>query len=173
MKYKKFKKLMERFDSEREQEIAIREYEQSGSVGGVPTIAGFPYFNFQTNTAQPNVPLDNLEQTDIELTSNFAIGRWLVENFPETYDEFVEQQEDQFELFCKKHRDYGPANLDHGSIPESVEGILIRMKDKLNRVHKLNNENAKPENESLIDSLNDISNYANIAIIFLKGKWGL
>lgn len=183
-------------------------------VGDVPTIAGFPYFNFQTDTlsnqptencaeslptsdlatnfaqthplpSQPNsftttislmdyyIPeLNNLEQTDIELTSNFAIGRWLAETFPETYDEFVEQQEDQFDLFCKKHKDYGPTNLVQGSISESVEGILIRMKDKLNRVHKLNNENAKPENESLIDSLNDISNYANIAIIFLKGKWG-
>lgn len=184
-------------------------------VGDIPTIAGFPYFNFQTDTLpnqptencaeslpasdlatnfaqthplppQPNsftttigsmdyyIPeLYNLEQTEVEISSNFRIARWLAETFPETYDEFVEQQEDQFELFCKKHKDYGPTNLVQGSVPESVEGILIRMKDKLNRVHKLNNENGKPENESLIDSLNDISNYANIAIIFLKGKWGL
>lgn len=102
----------------------------------------------------------------------YRIGRWLAENFPETYDAFLEQQEEQFTLFCKKHKDYGPDNLVRDTVQESIESILERTKDKLNRVHKLNRENGQFENESLIDSLNDISNYANISIIFLKGHWG-
>lgn len=97
---------------------------------------------------------------------------WLIDNYPETYNDFVDQQAEQFELFCKKHKDYGTSTLLKDTVQESVEDILKRIKEKANRVFNLNNKNSVPENESLIDSLNDISNYANISIIFLKGHWG-
>lgn len=102
---------------------------------------------------------------------SFPIG-WLINNYPETYNDFIDQQAEQFELFCKKHKDYTPSTLQKDTIQESVEDILKRIKEKTNRIFNLNSQNAVPQNESLIDSLNDISNYANISIIFLKGHWG-
>lgn len=159
---------MERFNSE--EVIHTSGYAQPAQsnkyvyqVPNPPTFStGFPVNEILVDGDSESEPFDNYS----------TVLGWLIDNYPETYNDFVDQQAEQFELFCKKHKDYGPDNLVRDTVQESVESILERMKDKLNRVHKLNRENSQPENESLIDSLNDISNYANISIIFLKGHWG-
>ena len=97
---------------------------------------------------------------------------WMGENYPETYMEFLEQQNVQFDLFCKKHKDYGHENLVAGLEPNDVlMGLFFRMNDKLNRFKNLIGKKTELD-ESLEDTLNDISNYANIAQIILKEKWG-
>lgn len=113
-----------------------------------------------------DVPIDYLPDDGTNLDI------WMTENYPETYMEFLEQQNVQFDLFCKKHKDYGSENLVDGLEPNDVlMGLFFRMNDKLNRFKNLIGKTIELD-ETLEDTLNDISNYANIAQIILKEKWG-
>jgi hypothetical protein len=80
-----------------------------------------------------------------------------------TYDE-AEQ------LLLKKHKDYGPKNIS-GSPGGALNGLRVRMHDKLARINHLYDSGATPENESLRDSFIDMANYAIIAMLVLDDKW--
>ena len=102
----------------------------------------------------------------------------LEELYPELSAEFKAIQQEQYELFAKKHLDYGPNNISAGTNLENEEevefamtGLWYRMSDKINRWKNMIITNRKPENETLIDTFQDLSNYAIIAQIVSKGKW--
>jgi hypothetical protein len=63
-------------------------------------------------------------------------------------------------LMDVKQQDYGSANISKFG----AHGCVIRMSDKFERlVHLYKSKRRKPQNESLIDSFRDLSNYAIIA----------
>jgi hypothetical protein len=102
----------------------------------------------------------------------------LEELYPELSAEFKAIQQNQYELFAKKHLDYGPNNISAGTNLETddevefaMTGLWYRMSDKINRWKNMIITNRKPENETLIDTFQDLSNYAIIAQIVSKGKW--
>lgn len=74
------------------------------------------------------------------------------------------------ELLVKKHRDYGPKNISH-SPGGPLNGLRVRMHDKLARINHLYDNNASPENESLRDSFIDMANYAIIGLMVLDEVW--
>jgi hypothetical protein len=94
---------------------------------------------------------DNLEPTEFDL------------NVWSTYDELAM-------LLLKKHRDYGPKNISE-SPGGPVNGLRVRMHDKLARINNLIDNNREPENESLEDSFKDMANYAIIGLLVLRGQW--
>jgi hypothetical protein len=73
-------------------------------------------------------------------------------------------------LLLKKHKDYGPKNIS-GSPGGAINGLRVRMHDKLARINHLYDTGATPENESLRDSFIDMANYAIIAMLVLDDKW--
>ena len=73
-------------------------------------------------------------------------------------------------LLLKKHKDYGPKNIS-GSPGGALNGLRVRMHDKLARINHLYDSGATPENESLRDSFIDMANYAIIAMLVLDDKW--
>jgi hypothetical protein len=73
-------------------------------------------------------------------------------------------------LLLRKHKDYGPKNISE-SPGGPINGLRVRMHDKLARINHLYDSGATPENESLRDSFIDMANYALIAMIVLDGKW--
>ncbi len=75
-----------------------------------------------------------------------------------------------FDLLIKKHKDYGPKNISQ-SPGGPLNGLRVRMWDKLARINNLVESGAKPENESLEDSFKDMANYAIIGLLVLQGKW--
>ena len=81
----------------------------------------------------------------------------------ETYDELAE-------LLLSKHKDYGPKNISD-SPGGPLNGLRVRMHDKLARINNLIDNNKEPENESLEDSFKDMANYAIIGLLVLRGKW--
>ena len=81
----------------------------------------------------------------------------------ETYDELAE-------LLLSKHKDYGPKNISD-SPGGPLNGLRVRMHDKLARINNLIDNNREPENESLEDSFKDMANYAIIGLLVLRGKW--
>jgi hypothetical protein len=69
-----------------------------------------------------------------------------------------------------KQRDYGPKNISQ-SPGGPLNGLRVRMWDKLARINHLVDNGATPENESLKDSFLDLANYAIIAMMVLDGDW--
>lgn len=74
------------------------------------------------------------------------------------------------ELLIKKQRDYGPKNISH-SPGGPINGLRVRMYDKLARINNLCETGATPQNESLRDSFMDLANYGIIALMVLDGHW--
>jgi hypothetical protein len=74
------------------------------------------------------------------------------------------------ELLISKHKDYGPKNISD-SPGGPINGLRVRMHDKLARINNLVDSGATPEHESLEDSFKDMANYAIIGLLVLRGKW--
>lgn len=74
------------------------------------------------------------------------------------------------ELLIKKQKDYGPKNISLAP-GGPLNGLRVRMFDKLARINNLVETGATPQNESLRDSFMDIANYAIIAMMVLDDQW--
>lgn len=74
------------------------------------------------------------------------------------------------DLLLSKHRDYGPKNISDAP-GGPINGLRVRMHDKLARINNLTDSGAEPEHESLEDSFKDMANYAIIGLLVLRGKW--
>ena len=81
----------------------------------------------------------------------------------ETFDELKE-------LLIKKHIDYGPKNISD-SPGGPLNGLRVRMHDKLARINNLVDKGATPQYEALEDSFKDMANYSIIALLVLRNKW--
>jgi hypothetical protein len=74
------------------------------------------------------------------------------------------------DLLLSKHRDYGPKNISD-SPGGPINGLRVRMHDKMARINNLTTTNDKPFHEPLEDSFKDLANYGIIALLVLRGKW--
>ena len=102
-----------------------------------------------------------------------------MEKYPETSKTFQDIQFNQWQLFCKKQKDYGPKNISVGTNLETEEevklaltGLWFRMNDKMQRFQQIVINNQEPENESLTDTFMDLANYALIAQLVKEKVWG-
>lgn len=80
-----------------------------------------------------------------------------------------EQYDGQYKTFCKKNSDYGNSfeeSLDKHGIVASI----VRMGDKMNRLESLTDASRTQQvgSESLLDTLEDLSNYAAMTACWLK-----
>ncbi|MBU6346868.1 MAG: DUF1599 domain-containing protein [Cyanobacteria bacterium REEB494] len=73
-------------------------------------------------------------------------------------------------LLISKHHDYGPLNIAR-SPGGPINGLRVRMWDKIARINNLVDNKTQPNNESLRDSFLDLLNYSAIALMVLDGKW--
>jgi hypothetical protein len=74
------------------------------------------------------------------------------------------------DLLLSKHRDYGPKNISLAP-GGAINGLRVRMHDKLARINNLFDSGANPQHESLEDSFKDMANYAIIGLLVLRGQW--
>jgi hypothetical protein len=87
------------------------------------------------------------------------------------FDELVRQiASDSAELLLSKHRDYGPSNIA-GAPGGPLNGLRVRLYDKLARLNHLIETGADPMHESLIDTAVDITNYGLILQLVLLDEW--
>jgi hypothetical protein len=98
---------------------------------------------------------------------------WKV-NYPEPADSFevsvAHTFQELLDLLLSKHKDYGPRNISDAP-GGAVNGLRVRMHDKLARINNLVDSGKEPEHESLEDSFKDMANYAIIGLLVLRGKW--
>ena len=95
----------------------------------------------------------------------------MVLNINPDFEKAVSKTFDELkELLIKKHIDYGPKNISD-SPGGPLNGLRVRMHDKLARIHNLVDNGATPQYESLEDSFKDMANYSIIALLVLRNKW--
>jgi len=73
-------------------------------------------------------------------------------------------------ILIKKHSDYGPNNIAKAP-GGALNGLSVRLHDKVERLSNLVGQGKHPSNESIEDTFIDIANYAIIALLVLDKKW--
>lgn len=71
-----------------------------------------------------------------------------------------------YKILVSKQKDYGPDNI-RKSPGGPLNGLTVRLYDKLARLNNLLETGATPENESLRDTFLDIANYGVIGMMIL------
>jgi len=112
-------------------------------------------------------------------TGNSAVD-YCEENYPATCNEFKKIMNEQYLMFCKKQKNYGPGNISVGTnlvskddVKLSLTGLWFRMNDKIQRLKQLIVLGHKDEvGESEQDTFQDLSIYGIIAQIVTANKWG-
>ncbi len=101
-----------------------------------------------------------------QLDVNIIAERWNIET--PAGIEALRVAIENIQLLDRKQKDYGPANI----AKFGANGCLVRMSDKYERLVNLFKKKRNiPQNESIQDSFKDLSNYAIIALLCLRGKW--
>jgi len=103
----------------------------------------------------------------------------LESQYPDMTNEFKQICKEQYELFCAKMSNYGKGNIMLGGDIDNkddrtlaLQGIVIRLNDKTNRLINLLLKNKKDVvNESILDTFQDIINYSIIALIIERKLW--
>ena len=115
-----------------------------------------------------------------EIVDGLTVIDKLASKTPELVKNFEQLQMEELLLFCKKNLDYGTRNITKGldmSKDANVWFIAVslwtRISDKINRWQTalLNGESMQVKDESILDTLQDISNYCNIAQLIYRGMW--
>jgi hypothetical protein len=73
-------------------------------------------------------------------------------------------------LLISKQRDYGPGNINN-AYGGPLNGLMVRMGDKWERLKNLLDSGNTPQHESIEDSFKDLANYCIIAMMVQRGKW--
>lgn len=102
----------------------------------------------------------------------------LKREYPTIYNGYQSIVDEQFELFARKHLDYGMHNVSAGTnlensdeIEFAMTGLWYRLSDKINRWKNMIISGRKAQNETIIDTFQDITNYGIIAQLVKRGMW--
>lgn len=79
-------------------------------------------------------------------------------------------QDELADILLNKHEDYGPKNISDAP-GGPLNGLRVRMHDKIARLNNLIDSGKEPKNESIRDTLVDLANYATIAIMVIDDVW--
>ncbi len=99
--------------------------------------------------------------------------------YPELADEFKNIQSEMYEMFARKHMDYGLNNIalggdltDETDKKFSLTGLCIRLTDKISRLKNLlSNGKNYVKGEGMEDTFIDIANYGIIGLLVGRDKW--
>lgn len=102
----------------------------------------------------------------------------LKKEYPTIYNGYQSIVDEQFELFARKHLDYGMHNVSAGTNLENSDevefamtGLWYRLSDKINRWKNMIISGRRAQNETIIDTFQDITNYGIIAQLVKRGIW--
>ena len=99
--------------------------------------------------------------------------------YPELSEEYKRIGTEMYEMFARKHMDYGLNNIALGGDLSnesdkkfSLTGLCIRLTDKISRLKNLlaNGKNYV-KGESMEDTFIDIANYGIIGLLVGRDKW--
>jgi|TARA_R110001583_G_scaffold15449_2_gene63510 hypothetical protein len=115
---------------------------------------------------------------ETKINKSISAKEVLKKEYPIIYQTYVEVMDEQFELFAKKHLDYGMGNVSAGTqlvndeeTEFAMTGLWYRLSDKINRWKNMILTGRKAQNETLVDTFQDITNYGIICQMVFKNKW--
>ena len=119
---------------------------------------------------RPKKQVPNINSTPIEIFEH---------EYPELSKEFQNIQKEMYEMFARKHMDYGLNNIALGGDLTNKEdkkfsltGLCIRLTDKISRLKNLLiNGKSFVEGEGIQDTFIDIANYGIIGLLVGRNKW--
>ena len=126
---------------------------------------------------------EEFDKTVNKLKKKTVDGLGVVELFeteyPELADEFKSIQSEMYEMFARKHLDYGLNNIalggdltDKADKKFSLTGLCIRLTDKISRLKNLlSNGKNHVKGDSMEDTFIDIANYGIIGLLVGRDKW--
>jgi hypothetical protein len=102
----------------------------------------------------------------------------LEKEYPTIANGYKKILKEQYELFARKHLDYGLENISAGTQLSddnekqfALTGLWYRLSDKVNRWKNLIITKQTAKNETLTDTYQDIANYGIIAQLVDRGLW--
>jgi hypothetical protein len=130
-----------------------------------------PYFDL--------VKRDDFDVERWEIPATFPCPHPVESRCPEQVEAFMSVLMGMYRLHLTKNMDYSPANI----LGTGEVGTVVRLWDKIARLMNLMGfrldvspgqyeSPKKPNHESIDDTLIDAANYAVIALLFRRGKWG-
>ena len=130
-------------------------YEELRADGSRRVVGGLRDLNNQDRLRERNV----IDQD--------ATNKGLDIEFIDTVRKLLDEAGD---LLLRKQLDYGSTNISKAP-GGPLNGLRVRMHDKIARINNLIDKGVDPQNESLRDSFIDLLNYSAIAIMVLEGNW--
>ena len=135
--------------------------------------------HFSANAIQLEKVMSDREIMDAKSGSKLAI-KVFEKEYPELSKEFKTIQKEMYEMFARKHMDYGLNNIALGGDivnnsddkQFSLTGLCIRLTDKISRLKNLLiNGKSFVEGEGIQDTFIDIANYGIIGLLVGRDKW--
>lgn len=97
---------------------------------------------------------------------------YMLQEYPTLMHSIKNHMNECFVLMAKKQMDYGMGNIGmNGNKKLALLGIMIRLNDKVQRALNMLEKDQSPNNESLEDTAQDITNYGAIFNTVLKDEW--
>lgn len=97
---------------------------------------------------------------------------YMLKEYPTLMNSIKSHMNECFVLMAKKQMDYGMGNIGmNGNKKLALLGIMIRLNDKVQRALNMLEKDQSPNNESLEDTAQDITNYGAIFNTVLKDEW--
>ena len=102
----------------------------------------------------------------------------LEKEYPTIASGYKKIMKEQYELFAKKHLDYGMSNVaantqlaTEDEKQFALTGLFFRLNDKVSRWKNLIINKRTAQNEALTDTYQDITNYGIIAQMIDRDMW--
>lgn len=100
------------------------------------------------------------------------VTEFMMKEYPTLMNSIKDHMNTCFTLMAKKQMDYGMGNIAmNGNKKLALLGIMIRINDKVQRALNILEKDQDPNNESLEDTAQDITNYGAIFNTVLKDEW--
>ena len=122
---------------------------------------------------------DQLVEKDPDAVTVSLAVETFENEYPELSEEYKRISEEMYEMFARKHMDYGLNNIALGGDLKNSEdkkfsltGLCIRLTDKISRLKNLliNGKNYV-KGEGMEDTFIDIANYGIIGLLVGRDKW--
>ena len=120
-----------------------------------------------------------IEESNGETIDGLGVVEVFETEYPELADEFKKIQSEMYDMFARKHMDYGLNNIalggdltDESDKKFSLTGLCIRLTDKISRLKNLlSNGKNYVKGEGMEDTFIDIANYGIIGLLVGRDKW--
>lgn len=115
--------------------------------------------------------LQDLKRWGLNVEYNDSTPKAYAEHLKECFEcRAGDYSDEALEVLISKHKDYGPSNIANAP-GGALNGLSVRLHDKVARLANLIEKDADPKHESLYDTFLDIANYGLIGMMVLNDDW--